>query len=371
MHNKKINPILQWWVTPKLPVEDIYESHNFFTQWIAHPIKRRLARLYLKFLVKYTNIKIIGVTGSAGKSTTVQIISSILSQKGKTLATPPSIDPVYNIPNTILRCLPGTKFLVLEMSVEYPGEMDFYLWLAQPHIGLINNIFPTHIKFLKSVDGVLNEKGKLVLSLRGQNIAILNGDDEKLRKLSRRLKSRVVFFKSSEDPLVHNVNAASMVAQELGLTRDQIKKGLESYKKPPHRFEIIKHKSGAIILDDTYNSNPEAVARVLKYFSKLSTGKDKVVVLGDMLDLGEIEEKSHRDLGKLVSGMNFKAVIGVGKASKHILEELKDRTVKTYWVDDAKSAFPVLKPFLKKDVYIMIKGSRSIHLEDLVSLLLS
>jgi len=184
---KKINPIISWWVTPKLPVQDVFElpllmnrsllakSVHIISQWLVHPIKRRLARWYLKILQRFTNIKVIAVTGSAGKSTTVQIISSILSGSAKTLSTPPSIDPIYNVPNTILKCRPGIKYLVLEMSVEYPGEMDYYLWLARPDVGVITNIFPTHTEFLGSADGVLKEKSKLVLSLPKNGTAVLNG----------------------------------------------------------------------------------------------------------------------------------------------------------------------------------------------------
>src|SRR3989304_10463920 len=142
MLSNKVNKIIRWWVTPKLPLQDVFEKHNFISQWLMHPIKRRLARYYLKLIQKYTDITVIGVTGSAGKSTTVQMITSILKHRGKTHATPPSIDPVYNIPNTILKCVPGTKYLILEMSVEYPGEMDYYLWLAKPDIGVITKIYP-------------------------------------------------------------------------------------------------------------------------------------------------------------------------------------------------------------------------------------
>lgn len=128
---------------------------------IYHPIKNLIANNYLFFLRKFTNIKVIAITGSAGKTTTKEMVTSILKQVAPTVWTKDNIDPVYNIPATILRCTPWTKYLILEMSVEYPGEMDFYLWLAKPDIGVITNIFPTHTEFFGDADGVLKVQSVL------------------------------------------------------------------------------------------------------------------------------------------------------------------------------------------------------------------
>src|SRR3989344_2587811 len=138
---------------------------------LIHPIKRRISKLYLIFLRRFFGLKVIGITGSAGKTSTKEMIISILSLKARTVASFANIDPVYNIPTTILRCTPLTKYLVLEMGVEYPNEMDFYLWLVKPDVGVITNIFPTHTLFLKDIEGVYKEKSKLI---KNTKIAILN-----------------------------------------------------------------------------------------------------------------------------------------------------------------------------------------------------
>ncbi|NMD01040.1 MAG: hypothetical protein GYA62_15160, partial [Bacteroidales bacterium] len=155
---KKQNTFVQWWQTPEFPLIHLSDRTSFIKKWFFHPIKRRVARLYLKILQSSTDIKVIGITGSAGKTTTKEVLASILKEDGKTVFSKENIDPIYNIPTTILKTPPSTKYLILEMGVEYLGEMDFYLWLAKPDVGIITNIFPTHLEFLKNVEGVMTEK---------------------------------------------------------------------------------------------------------------------------------------------------------------------------------------------------------------------
>jgi len=369
-----MNAIIKWWVTPKLPPEDIFDfpllqdksifgkGLHLISHWLIHPFKRRLARWYLKLLQSYTKITVIGVTGSAGKSTTVQMTASILRQKGKTVATPPSIDPIFNVPNTILKCPPWTKYLILEMSVEYPGEMDFYLWLAKPDIGVITNIFPTHTEFLKNEEGVLKEKSKLVIDLDKSSFAVLNKDDKRLRNLAKKIRAGIIWFKTE------NAAAASSVGKLLGASQDGIVYGLKNYNRPKHRLEIKKHKSGAVILDDSYNSNPQAAILTVNYFNKLAKG-EKIAVLGDMLELGDYEEEGHRKLGEVVAKSNFAVVIGVGEASKYLIDEINkdNEATRTYLVSAKDEVFPILEPLLSKKTYVLIKGSRSIGLDEVVS----
>ncbi|MGA2910757.1 MAG: UDP-N-acetylmuramoyl-tripeptide--D-alanyl-D-alanine ligase [Candidatus Microgenomates bacterium] len=367
---KKISPIVKWWVTPMLPEHDIFVRHNPISQWILHPIKRRIAKLYLELLQKYTDIKVIGITGSAGKTTTKEMLVSILRLDGRTVYTSKNIDSVYSIPNAILKALPGTKYLVLEMGVEYPGEMDFYLWLAKPDVGIITNIFPTHTEFLGSIDGVFKEKSKLVLSLSEKGTAVLNSDDKKLKGLSKKLVSKIVWFDSDIDLIKQDANTASAAAEIFGVTEEKINKGISNYKRPPHRLELIKHKSGALILDDSYNSNPWAALSTLEYFNRIAKGR-KIAVLGDMLELGDYDESAHRELGREVAESNFALVIGVGKSSKFLIDEIvrKSKKTKTYLFANVDEATLLFKDLLQKDTDILIKGSRSIGLDKLIDAL--
>ena len=204
--------------------------NKIFKKWVIHPIKRRVAKYYLWFLRKFTSIKVIGITGSAGKTTTKEMLASILKLDEKTVYSFANIDPVYNIPTTILKCTLSTKYLILEMGVEYPGEMDFYLWLAQPDIGVITNIFPTHTEFLKDIEGVLEEKSKLIKSLSKNSFAVLNESDSRLKSLVNKTKAKIIWFNGE------NSDAARKVAEVFGVSPENIKKGLKNFDRPKHRY---------------------------------------------------------------------------------------------------------------------------------------
>lgn len=363
---EKINPILGFWVTPKLPAIHLSDKVSFINKYFFHPVKRRIAKYYLAILKSTTNIKVIAITGSAGKTTTKEMLASILSLEGKTVFSKANIDPVYNIPTTILKVSPGTKYLILEMGVEYPGEMDFYLWLAKPDIGIITNIFPTHTEFLKDIKGVFEEKSKMVRSLEKGKIAILNSSDKYLLNLSGKLKAKIIWYKSVKNPFDSNALAAETCAVQLGAGKDIIKEGLEKYQNPPHRLEIIRHKSGSVILDDSYNSNPWAAISTLEYFNGFAKGK-KIAVLGDMLELGSYDEEGHRLLGREVAKSKFDTVIGVGKSSAFLIEEInKLSKTKTILIGTWQEALPKVRKLLGRGTYVLVKGSRSIGLNKLV-----
>ena len=382
MSLKKINPIVSWWMTPKLPYEDVYElpllknktvlakCTHFFSHWFVHPIKRRLAKIYLVFLHK-RGVKVIGITGSAGKSTTTAMLKSIFDTKGGVVITPAGIDPVFNIPNTILRCTPKTKFLILEMSVEFRGEMDYYLWLAKPDVAVITNILASHLQFFKDLDGVLAEKGKLAKSISGDGCVFLNQDDKKLSAFGKTLKVPLVWFKSGGNLLEENANAAKSVAKYFGISDSEINRGLRNFVSQEHRLELKKGKNGSEVLDDSYNSNPYAAISALKYFVKLAKNKRKVVVMGDMLQMGNFEKEGHKMVGKELSKYNFDLVIGVGKASRFTIEELKKHSPETHTelVEDYRLAYTKIKNHLKPNTFILVKGSRSIGLDKLVDML--
>lgn len=401
----KIPKIVQWWVTPKLPREHIFipPERRPRGRWVIHPIKRRMAKYYLLILQKFFGLTVIGVTGSAGKTSTKEMIASVLSQKGKTVATYRSIDSVYNIPTTILKCLPWTKYLVLEMGIEFPGEMDFYLWLAKPKIGVVTNIYPTHTQFLGSVQGVAKEKLKLIKALPKTGFAVLNKEDLYLKKVTSKTKARVIWYGkggevSAKDldftkdlnnkytlvvgsdkisvqlpilgqQFVSNSLAAAMVGNICGVSLNLIKRGLERFKPPEHRMKPIRLKSGALILDDSYNNNPAAAEEALKTLKTVAKGKVSVVVMGDMLELGRYEKKHHQEIGKMISSFKIDHLIGVGPASKLLVKEASKEMEKnnSHWVPSWKEAVSILQPLLKKNTVVLVKGSRSIGLERFVS----
>lgn len=349
--------MLQMWVGKDLPMVHVHLSGNLkkvFADLIIHPIKRRVAKIYVFILQKFFRLIVIGITGSAGKTTTKEMISSVLRLSDRTIYSKENIDPIFNIPTTILKCTPKTKYLVLEMGVEYPKEMDFYLWLVKPSIGIITNIFPTHTLYFDDINGVFKEKVKLV---KNTKIAVLNSDDKHLFSLKNKIKANICWFKNCENPIDQNKNIARVVCEVLGIEKKLIESGLKTYQSPKHRLNLIKHKSGAFIFDDTYNSNPEAFKSSLKYFLKLAGKNNKIAVVGDMLELGKLEINEHKKIGKLLKQNNFEKVFGVGKLVKYVCSDVYSEPLQL---------LSKLKQYLKPNNYIFIKGSRSIGLDKLV-----
>lgn len=378
---------------------------NRLKKYLYHPIKRRIAKYYLAFLRKVFGLKVIGITGSAGKTTTKEMLASILKQKARVVYSYANIDPVYNIPTAILRSTPWTRYLVLEMGVEYPGEMDYYLWLAKPDVGVITNIYPTHTLFFKNIDGVFAEKAKLIKGLKVDDTAVLNVSDRYLKNLGKLTGSRIIWFGENTEVMstekritddfhtgfnlifnnevedkvyidlnitgkqfIENALAASAVAKVFGFTLKEVQRGLESFQSQDHRMKIIKHKSGAVIVDDSYNNNPEAAKATLETFSNLSKDRKKVIVFGDMLELGDLEPEYHKDMGEFIGKLKVDRLICVGKA----VGITADSAAKiigadhVFFVPHWKDAIPILESDLNDKVMVLVKGSRSIGLNNLV-----
>ncbi len=393
----------RWWITPQLPKQHWPRHVADVKKWVVHPIKRRIARFYLRVLKRLFRIKVIAITGSAGKTTTKEMLASTLSLCGETVYSKENIDPVYNIPSTILRCRPSTKYLVLEMGVEFPHEMDFYCWLARPDVGVLTNIYPTHTEFFGSIEGVLREKTKLIEHIDRNGLIILNNNDRRLANLKNKLRNRNVFWygkgtdvkyvdeKITADmktkytlcvgrdklriilpvggiQFVYNSLAAVSAGIACGASLTQIKFGLENFSVPEHRMRLLRLNNGAIVVDDSYNNNPKAAEETLRTFKNLYSTKEKIVVFGDMLELGKLKNEYHKELGKLISTMTISNLICVGKESRLTLREFKRKSGRVgYYAENWQQALKLLKPLLKRNTVTLIKGSRSVGLDNLVS----
>ncbi len=369
-----------------------------------HPIKNKLAKRYLGLLTQ-KGCDVIGITGSAGKTTTKELTASVLSMKYKTVSSRANIDPVYNIPATILKAPFSTKKLVLEMGIEYLTDMDFYLTVIKPDVGVLTNIYWTHTQFLGDIERVANEKGKLITGLDEDSYAVLNADDDLIKQIAKKTKAKIVWFsvKNKSDvwakdivitedfktkftlvvgtkpikvelPLLgkHFVPAAlaaAAVGKIYGLNLREIKKGLEAVNPQPHRMKPIKLENGALLLDDTYNANPLAAKEALKVLVDVAKDKNKILVLGEMKELGSYEERGHREVGAEIAKSKINFLITVGKATNYTIDEAVKRGLKessAYLASDKDDLLAKIKSVYKKDDVILIKGSRSLKLEEVV-----
>ncbi|MDO8488027.1 MAG: Mur ligase family protein [bacterium] len=356
-------PVEHIWISPTTRPKNLYPLFRvYWRKWLVHPLKRCLAKDYLWLLQNLFGLKVIAITGSAGKTTTKDMLASILATAGPTMATPANIDPVYNIPTTILRCLPTTKFLILEMGIEFKGEMGFYTWLARPNIAMITNISPVHALYLDDITTIAKEKSLIGAKMTTQGTLLVNPDD---KQIVVDTPAKVVPVKPiGTNFFALNTAFASTAAKLLGLSQSQIDAGLANFSLPPHRMQLVKTAKFTLI-DDSYNANPLATQAAVKELVSLAK-KDKLIpvfVFGQMNELGQYESPAHTEIGALVKKLDIPHLLTIGPATQHTVHAAE----KGKLYSSQATLFSDLKKLLTPRHLILIKGSRSWHLEELVA----
>ncbi|OGY12436.1 MAG: hypothetical protein A3F61_01300 [Candidatus Blackburnbacteria bacterium RIFCSPHIGHO2_12_FULL_41_13b] len=405
-----VNSLLQWWHGKNLPLRYIFPPDEnlpkdffklirlYFRTWVIHPLKRRLAKYYLLILQSFFNLKVIAITGSSGKTTTKDMLQSILSREGETVSSYLNIDSTFNIPATILKCNPSTKYLILEMGVEYRGDMSFYRWLVNPDIAIITNIYQTHTLYFGNEEGVLEEKSGIVKGLGENAVVVLNSENKPSQKIIEKSKAKIIWFgkngafeainlklsfegshfilKSINQKIeinipltgkhfVENALAASTAASTLNISFATIKAGLEKLIPQKQRMTVKTLKNGAVLLDDTYNNNPSAALATFFAANEIRGTKKLILVYGDMKELGNSEIQDHLDIGKAIENLGVDFAILVGPLSIYTRKSLKK--TQNLRVETAQEVLPILKSQVTKNSLILIKGARSLKLEEVVN----
>lgn len=372
-----------------------------------HLLRINLARQYAKL---FPASMFVGVTGSVGKTTTVVACREVLSQKYKTISTAETsrltsnLDPIFNIPMTILRITPSIKKVILEMGVEYPGDMEINLSFVTPSTAIITRFSIAHSEFLGGIEDIIQEKRKLLDLLPKAGLAILNWEDPNSRKLTGKDDISVVYFgKDPQNCLVwagniktenfrttfelnHGVERVkvdyqllgehqiypALAAAALGIVNDvpltKIKIALESIQPSEHRLQPISGPNGSVILDDTYNSSPAAVEAAIDTLLEIPARR-RVLVLGEMRELGEESEQQHRQVARKIYREKIDLVfLGQGDA-KIISEELKALGFLEERLEDDLQNSHIVSKLLKnlgKGDVCLIKGSRAVRLDEVV-----
>lgn len=364
-----------------------------------------LALGYLaNFKRKKYNPKVIAITGSTGKTTTKDMVASIFSINSKIISTKGNLNNLIGLPLTLLRIEDDTKVCVVEMGISEVGEMNRYTEIAEPDIGLITNIGMGHMEGLKSVDKVRIEKGKLFEGVKADGVIIVNSDDENVIKASKiegkkkitygredtsdvvikkiketgNMKTNAQFKIMDEDLEVTlntpfgcngvNAAAATAVALSCSVAAQDIKTGLESYASSKGRMEVFKVGS-KIIIDDTYNSNPESMGEALKTF-KIMKG-EKVAFIGDMLELGSFSKEEHVKVGAILSEIADK-VVAIGDFAEFVKEGLIDWNFDKDNIFTFKTSEEVLSSLseaVEDADIVLVKGSRGVKMEKIVDAL--
>ncbi len=345
---------------------------------------------------KKFNIPIVGITGSNGKTTTKDLIASILSEKLNVLKTPGTQNNLIGISLALLKLNSKHQACVLEMGTNFPGEIREIAKIAKPNIGIITNIGPSHLEFLKDLQTVYQEKSAIFTDFEKQDLAIWNGDDPMLADLFHLSKCRSKTFglrpecdfsaseiKSKEDGFeflvndkfkarinilaehnIYNALCAIAVASEFDIDIPKALEALASFKSPQMRMQLLEVKD-ILIINDCYNSNPKSMKSAI---STLSGFKDrrKILVSGDMLELGEASAYFHHHVGKEAAENSIDIFIGVGELSKEAVQAaLKagmDLKSVLHCENSTEAGRLLLKIVKPKDV-VLIKGSRAIKME--------
>ncbi len=311
-------------------------------------------------------IPIIAITGSCGKTSVTQMLTSVLSQKYRVLSSQNGFNNQIGLPQTLLKLNKSHQIVILEMGTNMPGEIDILANIAKPTVSVITNIGPAHLEKLKNLKGVAKEKANI---LKPAKIVLLNKKGLFFKYLKRFAQGKIINF-SGKTASEQNKNIVLKIAKLFNLTDKQIMSGLQKYRTPKMRMEKIKLK-GLTIINDAYNANPLSMRTALEIFNqKKKEGRKKIrqiAILADMLELGNKSNFYHRQIGKILPS-SIDILITIGHLSKIISEEAKKRKriKEIYHFNNNLLATKFLKKNIKPGDFILLKGSRKMKLEEIV-----
>ena len=352
-----------------------------------------LARIYRKQF----NIPVVGITGSSGKTTTKDMAVAVLGTRYKVLATAGNQNTRLGVPMTVLG-LDDHEVAVIEMGISEHHGLTYLCEIADPTIGVITNIGPTHLEFLGSVEGVASAKGELLEYLDESSMAILNFDDLLLPK--ERVKGRLLGFgieKSSQfrgEGLVldregcghfslqnqsfvlripgrHNVYnalAAVAVGVALDIPLSDAAQALTEFRPTRLRSQIVE-RDGIRVYNDAYNANPASMQAALQSLTEIEVSGRRVAVLGDMLELGDGSREAHFELGRHAQLSGIKELVVVGEFAEDMAAGAREEGLGRAHIHTYPDRVPVaelLRDFLREGDLVLIKGSRGVELEKVV-----
>ncbi len=324
----------------------------------------RVAREYRRSL----KAKVVGITGSAGKTTTKELVKAFLSTVGKVHATEGNFNNHIGLPITILNCPKDADFLVLEMGTNHPGEIAHLCDIAEIDCALVTNVGTAHIEFFGDQDGIAREKGTVLA--RAKEFGVVSVENARLSILRELSSGELIEVDPHQEwmakalegilPGDHNVSNACLafaLAERFGATREKCAAALRGFALPGARWRISE-KWGATFVDDTYNANPDSMIAALDAFAKMPCDGKRVAVLGDMFELGERSLELHRKVFDHAMALGIPLVIGVGEMSSQCLCHLVYKELKT------------LKKKFRVDVsagdLVLLKASHGMHLGELI-----
>jgi UDP-N-acetylmuramoyl-tripeptide--D-alanyl-D-alanine ligase len=345
---------------------------------------------------------LIAITGSAGKTTTKEMIATLVGSEKRTFKSWGNFNNLIGCPLCIDNTPDDAEVVVSEMGMNHKGEIARLAGLTHPDVGVYTNIGPVHIEFFGTIEKIAEAKRELLENVKPGGTIVINVDNKYVMNISRDFEGRKITYGIENDaefrginirergllgtsfevnghafelslPGRHNLEnllAAIATARAIGISWEGIARGVAEVKPAYHRG-IILDAGGATIYDDTYNSNPYALGRALTLLSEADVSGRRIAVIGDMLELGDKELDYHRDAGRAIP-KTVDTVVAVGKRSRTLLDGARDAGFgddKLHHFDDAQSAGEFLKTFIRPGDLVLIKASRGIGLDRTVNLL--
>jgi UDP-N-acetylmuramoyl-tripeptide--D-alanyl-D-alanine ligase len=350
-----------------------------------------------------TDVAVVAITGSNGKTTTRQMTTAVVAQKFDTLSTIGNYNNQIGVPLTLLRLAPEHTWAVVELGTNSPGEIARLAQICSPDIGVITNIGPAHLEGLGSLEGVMREKEQLIEHLKTGGSAVLNADDRSVTGIADRTEKNVLLFGLAQKAAVRatavqekvdgisfsldlpresvtvdlkvpgqfmiiNALAAAAVGHLLELSAAEIKSGLETFKPAWGRMNIFQTASGIHIIDDTYNANPDSMQAAITTLNALRANNRSVFVAGDMLELGAQAESLHRQVGAWVAVANIDKLLVTGEFANAVASGAADAKMnrKDIFTGSRDEILDALKDSLRPGDWVLIKGSRGARMDTIV-----
>ena len=404
-------------------------QHKTMKNLIKNLVFKVLVFLAKTRLKRMKNYKVIGITGSMGKTSAKDAIAHVLSSQFSVIATKKSYNSEFGVPLTILQADAGfssailwiktlakcirsaffsnteVDFFVLEMGVDKKGDMDQLLSIVKPDIGVFLSVKPAHLAEgqFSNIDEIFEEKSKLIRHIKKGGIALLNSDDDRVKK-SRTEEIKIINFGINPDcklkaenikseisgvhfdvvygnikieinsPVIGKQHIYAMLPAiycglEAGMFPAEVKKSIEQYMLPPGRMNLIEGINGSLIIDSSYNASPAATKSALETLYEISGEKRKIFVFGNMNELGKSSEDLHKEVGAFCGKIDL--MITVGEYAKIAGEEAKKIGVKVHNFETPETASEFLKPHITSNDILLVKGSQNkVRLERLTKSLM-
>ena len=375
-----------------IPVSDTVQA----LQQLARSVRRKWGK------------QVVAVTGSAGKTTTKEMIAAVLGKRLAVHKSPGNLNNYYGLPLALLALEPHHEVAVLELAMSAPGEIALLARVAEPRIGVVTNVAPVHLQFFESVEAIARAKHELIETLQTPATAVLNYDDARVRRFAEGFEGRVITFGLGEGadfrardvntasnrgsqfwvsgpegdapfylPLpgrynVANALAAIATASLFDVPNGKLRRALAAFQNVHQRSEILTLPGEVTVINDCYNSNPVAMEQALEMLGAWSGAGRKIVVAGEMLELGPTSPQLHRAVGRKCVEVGVDWLLAVQGDARFFLEGALEQGLpvgQTHFFGKAEEAGEFSRALLQPGDVALIKGSRAVHLESVVEML--